>query len=94
MLCYLRKNINYTERRRSKLQTGEMRVFRLIRGVYKTDRYRNIDIRRELRVTPLLDDIDNSKLRWYDHCDDDGGGKATEKIPGLYTTGEKTCGET
>ena len=39
-----------------------MRVLRFIRGVSKRDRHRNVDIRRELRVTPLLDGIDNSKL--------------------------------
>ena len=44
-----------------------MRVLRLIKGVTRRDRIRNAQIREELHIVPLLDDIDRKKLRWYGH---------------------------
>ena len=49
------------------LQAAEMRVLRLIMGVTRKDRMRNSRIREELKVTPLLEDIERGKLRWYGH---------------------------
>ena len=50
----------------SRLQAAEMRVLRLIMRVTRKDRMRNSRIREEL-VTPLLEDIERGKLRWYGH---------------------------
>ena len=44
-----------------------MRVRRLIRGVTRRDRIRNVNIRRMLGIQPLLEDIERSRLRWYGH---------------------------
>ena len=44
-----------------------MRVLRLIRGVTRWDRVRNVQIREDLNVTALLDEIERRKLQWYGH---------------------------
>ena len=44
-----------------------MRVLRTIRGITRMDRRRNTTIREELQVTPLLEEIERNKLRWYGH---------------------------
>ena len=44
-----------------------MRVLRLIKGVAKRDRFRNAGIRKEVGVGSVLEDIVQSKLRWYGH---------------------------
>ena len=49
------------------LQGAEMRVLRTVKGVTRRDRVRNPDIRRELRVEPLLEEIERIQLRWYGH---------------------------
>ena len=36
-------------------------------GVTRKDQVRNSRIREELKVTPLLEDIERGKLRWYGH---------------------------
>ena len=54
-------------RLKSKLQTCEMRVLRVIMGVTRLDRLRNSDIRRELGVESLLTLIEKGQLRWFGH---------------------------
>ena len=57
-----------TSRTKSNLQAAEMRVFRLIKGVTRKDRIRNVQISEELNVVQLLDDdLDRKRLRWYGH---------------------------
>ena len=56
-----------TERLKSKLQAAEMKVLRLIKGVTKFDRNRNVDIRRNLGIEPLILTIEKSQLRWFGH---------------------------
>ena len=56
-----------TSRTASNLQAAEMMVLRLIKGVTRTDRIPSVQIREELNVVPLLDDLDRKKLRWYGH---------------------------
>ena len=51
-----------TTKTESRLQAAEMRVLRLIMGVTRKDRMRNSRIREELKVTPLLEDIERGKL--------------------------------
>ena len=43
-----------TTKTESRIQPAEMRVLRLIRGVSRRDRVRNVKIREDLGVTPLL----------------------------------------
>ena len=40
-------------------------MLRAIRGVARRGRIGNLDIRRELKVEPLLDEIERIYLRWY-----------------------------
>ena len=54
-------------RAKSKLQGVEMRVLRAIKGVTRRDRVRNLDIRGELRVEPLLEEIERIQLRLHGH---------------------------
>ena len=49
------------------MQAAEMRVLRAIKGIRRRDRIRNNTIRSELKVTPLLEEIERSKLRWHGH---------------------------
>ena len=42
-----------------------MRVLRLIKGDARRDRNRNVRIRKELHGTPVLENIERNKLRWY-----------------------------
>ena len=56
-----------TSRTQSKLQAAEMKVLRVIRGVTKRDSFRNEKIRDELNLRPLLDSIEEGRLRWYGH---------------------------
>ena len=44
-----------------------MRVLRAIKGVARRDRVRNLDVRRELRVESLQEEIERIQLRWYGH---------------------------
>ena len=44
-----------------------MWVLRLIKGVTRRDRIRNVQLREELNVVPLLDDINRKKLQWHGH---------------------------
>ena len=56
-----------TSRTASNREAAERRVLRLIKGVTRRDRTRNAQIREELNVIPLLDDIDRNKICWYGH---------------------------
>ena len=56
-----------TERRRSILQASEMRALRLILGVTRWDRYRNVYIRERLNVRPVNEIIEKGQLRWFGH---------------------------
>ena len=64
---YGSENWSLTTRTESKLQAAEMRVLRLIKGVTRRDRIRNVNIREELQVRPLLEEIVRNKLRWFGH---------------------------
>ena len=56
-----------TSKTRSKLQAAEMRALRLIYGVTRLDRRRNVDIQQELDVESILDFVERTQLRWYGH---------------------------
>ncbi|VDP18754.1 unnamed protein product [Soboliphyme baturini] len=52
---------------RSRLQTGETDILRLVVGLTRLDMVRNTDIRENLGVQPLLLKIEKSQLRWFGH---------------------------
>ena len=56
-----------TTKQESKIQAAEMRVLRLIRGVTRRDRMRNVQIREDLGVRPVLEEMDRARLRWSGH---------------------------
>ena len=56
-----------TAKTESRIQAAEMRVLRLIRGVSRRDRVRNVKIREDLGVTPLLQFIEKRRLQWFGH---------------------------
>ncbi len=56
-----------TERTRSRIQAAEMSFLRRVTGRSLRDRVRSSVAREELRVEPLLLDIERSQLRWLGH---------------------------
>lgn len=50
----------------SKIHAAEMRI-RFIRWVTGRDRLRNVQIREDLGVRPILDKVDTARLRWFGH---------------------------
>ena len=75
LLLYGAETWSLTTKTQSKLQAAEMRVLRLIKGVTRRDRCKNADIRKEVGVGSIIEDIERSKLRWYGHVmrmSDDG----------------------
>ena len=67
ILLYGSGVLSLTTKTESKLQAAEMRVLRTIQGVTRRDRIRNTTIRTELQVTPLLEEMEQNRLRWYGH---------------------------
>ena len=67
ILLYGAEAWSLTNKTQSKLQAAEMRGLRLIKGVTRRDRCMNADIRKELGVGSILEDMERSKLRWYGH---------------------------
>lgn len=56
-----------TERQKSKIQATEMKYLRRVRGVTKMDKMRNVDIRKDLEIQPILDYIEERQLQWWGH---------------------------
>ena len=54
-----------TERMRLRMQAAEMSFVRRVAGLSLGDRVRSSDIRRELRVEPLLLRVERGQLRWF-----------------------------
>ena len=67
ILMYGYESWALTTKTKSQLQAAEMRVLRLIKGVTRLDRIRNVDIRRELGIDDILELIERGQLRWYGH---------------------------
>ena len=55
-----------TSKTTSKLQAAEMRVLRRIKGVTRLDRLRNEDIRKELGIDSILDQVERetTEMAW------------------------------
>lgn len=54
-------------RAKSKLQASEVKFLRNSIGVTKRERLRNERIRELMKVEPLQDETQKSRLRWYDY---------------------------
>src|SRR6201990_2655800 len=51
----------------SRIESAEMRVLRVIRGISLRDRVRSERIRTDLGVEPILDCVERNQLRWFGH---------------------------
>ena len=51
----------------SKVNSAEMKVLRIIKGVTRKDKIRNTKIREELKIEPVEEIISRNSLRWYGH---------------------------
>ena len=67
ILLYGSESWALTNKTKSKIQAAEMKILRVIKGVTRRDRLRNVDIRDELGITSILDIVERNKLRWYGH---------------------------
>ena len=67
ILLYGSEVWSLTTKTESRLQSAEMRALRTIKGVTRRDRIKNNTIRSGLKVTPLLEEIERNRLRWYGH---------------------------
>ncbi len=54
---------------RSRIQAAEMRPIRAMVGKTRRDRVRNIEVREEVGVCPILNRIDVAHLRWLGHIE-------------------------
>lgn len=50
-----------------KIETSEMRFLKEVKGGIKADRIRNENIRQELGITPLLQKIQQYKIKYREH---------------------------
>ncbi len=66
-LTYGHKLWVVTERMRLWIQAAKMSFLCKVAGLSLSDGVRSLDIRRELRVEPLLLHIKRSQLRWFRH---------------------------
>ena len=57
------------KRDRSRIQAAEMRTLRTIVGKTRRDRIRNVKIREDIKVAPILNKIDAAQLRWLGHLE-------------------------
>lgn len=51
----------------SKVQSIEMKYLRTVKGITRLDRVRNVDVRNELQVKPILEHVEQRQLSWWGH---------------------------
>lgn len=54
-------------RQKNKIQAAEMRYLRRVRGVTKMDRIKNLEIRKDLKIQSVLENIEERQLGWWGH---------------------------
>lgn len=91
-LIYGSETWTLTERLKNKLQAAEMRVLRLIFGVTLRDRKRNVDIRKVLKVEPIVLTIEKNILRWYGHLMRMGPSRRVKQVATWKPTGKRPVG--
>ena len=69
-----------------------MKVLRLIKGVNKMDKIRNTILREDLDVKPLLNVIEEGRLRWYGHVKRMEMGRITRKYMDWKPQGKRPSG--
>lgn len=81
-----------TEREWSRLQAGEMRFLRSIKGKTRWDRVRNVDIREELGVESMRERVGKMGLRWYGHVKRMSEERLPRKMEALKIAGRRPRG--
>ena len=61
------KSLPLTKAIESRLTATEMKYLLKTMNVTKRDRVRNIVVREELKQTPLVQKIEEKKLKWFGH---------------------------
>lgn len=81
-----------TDRQKSKIQATEMKYLRRVKGVTRTDRNRNQDIRNELGVQSIFEFIDRRKLSWWGHMQRMGDTRTVKRVWQTKTDGKRRRG--
>ena len=71
------------------LETTEMRMLRRIRGVTRTDRMRNQDLRNELGISNIKDKVREKRLGWYGHVQRMEEDNHVRRIVNMVVAGER-----
>ena len=67
VICYGSETWTVKEKDKSRIQAAEMRFLRSVKGCTREDHIRNVEIRKELQVIPLLEQIENYREKWTNH---------------------------
>ena len=67
ILLYGHVTWNINTKNMSKITAAEMKVIRMICGVTILDKKRNVDLCKELNITPISDVIKSNQIRYYGH---------------------------
>ena len=81
-----------TEREWSRLQAGEMKFLRAIKGKTRRDRIRNEDIRRELNMESMKEKVEKMRLRWFGHVKRMGEDRLPRRMEEMRMEGRRPRG--
>ncbi|XP_039281346.1 uncharacterized protein LOC120350716 [Nilaparvata lugens] len=76
----------------SRIQAAEMRFLRSVKGCTRLDLLRNEDIREELKVEPLNEEIKKYRNRWKAHIDRMPTGRIPVKALNYRPAGKRDVG--
>ena len=69
IMTYGSESWTMTNRDRSRIQASEMKTLRTIAKTTRRDRIRNVTIRNQLNVPPIMNKIEKGQLRWLGHLE-------------------------
>lgn len=92
MVLYGAETWKMTERDWSRLQAGEMRFLRAIKGKTRRDRIRNENIREELSMESMREKVEKIRLRWYGHVKRMSEERLPKRMEGLEMVGKRPRG--
>lgn len=92
IMLYGAETWTMTEREWSRMQAGEMRFLRAIKGKTRRDRIRNEDIRRELNMESIRGKIENMRIRWFGHMKRMGEDRLPRKMEEMRIEGRRPRG--
>ena len=74
------------------LESTEMRMLRMMKGVTLRDRVRSEELRRELGVTPLIMKVREKRLRWFGHVERREEDNIIRKMSSMEVEGKRPRG--